>query len=101
MKHLPTEAKANERIWRRGVRANAGEAHESQGTLPETHTEERCRRAEGLELVAEIVATEHTPAGARAHERAWEGKMRADMGDGVGTDRGRPTGSTMGEKEKG
>jgi hypothetical protein len=101
MKHSPTEAKTNERIWRRGVRANAGEAHINEGILPETHTKERCGRAEGLELEAEFGATEHTPAGVGAHERAREGKMRADTGDGVGTDRGHPGGRYHGWKEMG
>ena len=61
MKHSPTEAKANERIWRREVRANAGEAQRIEGVLLETHTEERCGRAEDLELEAEFRSTEHTP----------------------------------------
>ena len=58
--HSPTEAEANERVWRKEVRDNAGEA-QNEGTLPETHTEERCGRAEDLELEAEFGSTEHTP----------------------------------------
>ena len=59
-KHSPTEAETNERMWRKEMRDDGGEA-QNEGTLPETHTEERCERAEDLELEAEFGSTEHTP----------------------------------------
>ena len=69
MKHSPTEAEANERMWREGMRANAGEAHKNEGTLPETYIKERCGRAEGLELEVEFGPTKHSPTEAEEIDR--------------------------------
>ena len=79
-KHSPTEAETNERMWRKEMRDDGGEA-QNEGTLPETHTEERCERAEDLELEAEFGSTEHPPTEAEANERVWRKEVRDNAGE--------------------
>ena len=50
----------------KGAEGRRGGSPINEGTLPETHTEERCERAEVLELEAEFGSTEHSPTEAEA-----------------------------------